>query len=118
MALKKPLASYSGKTKELTTGDTIGIPVAQLTGAALSFTQDGIYGTFATPIAGNITGVITGALLGSVVMVIHNSATAPTFDAKFKKLSGSGEYVLSSINYIYCQYVDSTHIVYSINQSA
>lgn len=85
---------------------------------ALTFESDSVQGTITTPLTGNITGSAVNALLGVTVLVIHNSGTEPTFDSKFKKLSGSGDYVLSSVNYIYCQYIDATHIIYSINQSA
>lgn len=117
MAIKKPLALYGGRYKELTTGDTLGIPVAQLTGSVLSFTQDAFYGTVAAPATGNITGDVTSAILGGTVMVIHNSDTAPTFDDKFKKLSGSGVYLINGVNYIFCIYVSDTQINYSINQA-
>lgn len=94
------------------------IAAAQVSIDALTFTKDSVSGTLAAPRTGNITGVTTGAVLGAGMLVIHNSATAPTFDSKFHKLSGSGSYVTSAVNYIYCQYIDATHIVYSINQSA
>lgn len=88
----------------------------QNTGTALVFTGDAVYGTTASPETGNITASIVGAVLGASVLVIHNNSAAPTFDSKFKKLSGSGTYVINVLNYIYCQYIDPTHILYSISQ--
>jgi hypothetical protein len=86
------------------------------TGATLSFVTDRIYGTIASPVTGNITADVTGAQLGVTNIIIHNSGTAPTFSSEFKKLSGSGNYVVSVVNYIYCTFITSTEIIYSINQ--
>lgn len=86
------------------------------TGVALTFATDRVYGSIASPETGNITADVTGAKLGVTNIIIHNSGTAPTFDSKFKKLSGSGSYVISVVNYIYCTYINATEIIYSINQ--
>lgn len=86
------------------------------TGTALTFLTDRVYGTVASPETGNITATITGAKLGVTNIVIHDNGTEPTFDAKFKKLSGSGSYVTGEINYIFCCYINDTEIIYSINQ--
>jgi hypothetical protein len=86
------------------------------TGATLSFVTDRIYGTIASPVTGNITADVTGAQLGVTNIIIHNSGTAPTFSSEYKKLSGSGNYVVSVVNYIYCTFITSTEIIYSINQ--
>lgn len=82
----------------------------------LTFVADSVQGTIASPLTGNITGNVTGAQLGVVTLVIHNHSSAPTFDSKYKKLSGSGSYVTGSINYIFCAYINATEIIYSINQ--
>jgi hypothetical protein len=86
------------------------------TGAILSFITDRVYGTIASPITGNITADVTGAQLGVTNIIIHNSGTAPTFSSEYKKLSGSGNYIVSVVNYIYCTFITSTEIIYSINQ--
>ena len=101
--------------------DTLGyIPLpttaGTATGATLSFITDRIYGTIASPVTGNITADVTGAQLGVTNIIIHNSGTAPTFSSEYKKLSGSGNYVVSVVNYIYCTFITSTEIIYSINQ--
>ena len=88
------------------------------TGTVISFSTDKVYGTLATPETGNITADITNAKLGVTNIIIHNSATAPTFGSQFKKLSGSGNYVTGVVNYIYCTYISTTEIIYSINQRA
>jgi hypothetical protein len=46
------------------------------------------------------------------------SGIAPTFGSQFKKLSGSGNYVVGVVNYIYCTFITATEIIYSINQRA
>jgi hypothetical protein len=86
------------------------------TGTALTFTNDSVYGSKAVPETGNITANITGALLGVTNLIIHNAGTAPTFDSKFHKLSGSGSYITAQLNYIYCTYIASDEIIYAINQ--
>ena len=86
------------------------------TGVNISFSTDTVYGTLATPETGNITADVTNAKLGVTNIIIHNSGTAPTFGSQFKKLSGSGSYVVGVVNYIYCTFISSTEIIYSINQ--
>jgi hypothetical protein len=88
------------------------------TGVVISYEEDAVYGTIASPETGNITSSLTNAKLGVTNIIIHNSGTAPTFGAEFKKLSGSGNYVVSVINYIYCTYINATEVIYSINQRA
>ena len=96
----------------------LSIETSTTTGVNLSFTQDRVYGSLATPETGNITANVTGAKLGVTNIIIHNSGTAPTFGTQFKKLSGSGNYVTSVVNYIYVTYISSTEVIYSINQRA
>lgn len=108
------VAGTNGVTQDIT--GKLDILVASTTGVALTFTLDRVYGSKATPETGNLTADITGAKLGVTNIVIHNTGTAPTFDAKFKKLSGSGSYVISVVNYIYCTYIASDEIIYSIQQ--
>jgi hypothetical protein len=90
--------------------------VLQNIGTLLTFIQSGVYGTISLPETGNITVDPTNANLGVVDIIIHNSVTPPTLSAAFKKLSTSGNYVTGVINYIQCTYINSTEIVYSINQ--
>ena len=86
------------------------------TGTVISFSTDKVYGTLATPETGNITADVTNAKLGVTNIIIHNSGTIPTFGSQFKKLSGSGSYVVGVVNYIYCTFITATEIIYSINQ--
>ena len=88
------------------------------TGVTISFVTDTVYGTLDTPETGNITADVTGAKLGVTNIIIHNSGTAPTFGSEFKKLSGSDNYAINVVNYIYCTFITSTEIIYSINQRA
>lgn len=92
------------------------IQASQQTTTQLVFTSDAVSGSVTAPLTGNITGNVTGAKIGVTVLVIHNNSTEPTFDSKFKKLSGSGSYATGSLNFIYCQFIDATNILYSINQ--
>ena len=88
---------------------------ATATGVTISFITDTVYGRD-IPETGNITADVTDAQLGVTNIIIHNSGTEPTFSSEFKKLSGSGDYVVSVVNYIYCSFITSTEIIYSINQ--
>lgn len=90
--------------------------VGTATGTTLSFITDKVYGTIASPITGNITADVTGGQLGVTNIVIHNSATGPSFSSEYKRLTGSSNYLINNINYIFCTYISSTEIIYSINQ--
>ena len=94
----------------------LSIESQSTTGTTISFTADRVYGTLTPPETGNITANITNAKLGVTNIIIHNSATTPTFGSEFKKLSGSGNYVAGVVNYIYCTFITATEIIYSINQ--
>ena len=96
----------------------LSIETTYVTGTEISFTNDRIYGSLASPETGNITANTTNAKLGVTNIIIHNSGTAPTFGSQFKKLSGSGNYATGVVNYIYCTYISATEIIYSINQRA
>jgi hypothetical protein len=86
-------------------------------GVTLSFITDTVYGTLLTPETSSaITANVTGALLGVTNILIHSGSTTPTFESQYKKLSGSGNYSAGTINYIFCTYIASTEIIYSINQ--
>lgn len=82
----------------------------------LTFINDGFYGTVVAPCNGNITANLTGAIVGVTNTIIHNAASPPTLPAGFHKLSGSGDYVINVVNFIDCQYINSTLIRYSISQ--
>lgn len=107
-----------GNITATTYNDYIPLPTeaATSTGVTISFVTDTLYGKLDTPETGNLTANVTGAKLGVNSTIIHNSSTVPTFSSEFKKLSGSGSYITGVINYIFCLYISSTEIIYSINQ--
>lgn len=89
---------------------------ANSSGVTLSFNTDTVYGTLLTPETSSaITANLTGALLGVTDIIIHSGST-PTFSSQYKKLSGSSDYSAGTINYIFCTYISSDEIIYSINQ--
>jgi hypothetical protein len=92
------------------------IQATQTTGVALTFLTDSVYGTIGTPETGNITYSATNAKIGVTNLIIHNNGTAPTFAANMKQLSGSSGYSVGVINYIFVTYINSTEVIYSINQ--
>jgi hypothetical protein len=100
------------------TGATGSLAATQTTGTTLTFLTDSVYGTISLPETGSISADVTGGLLGVTNIVIHNNgSTGPTFSSQFKKLSGSGIYATGQLNYIYCTYINSTNIIYPINQA-
>ena len=99
-------------------GATGSLAASQTTGTVLTFLSDSVYGTIGLPETGGISADVSGGLLGVTNIVIHsNGPTGPTFSSEFKRLSGSGVYATGQINYIYCTYINSTNIIYSINQA-
>ncbi len=92
------------------------IEAAATTGVALTFLTDRVYGTIASPGTGNITYSATGAKVGVTNIIIHNHSVEPTFATNMKKLSGSGNYVTSVVNYIYVTYINATEVIYAISQ--
>ena len=111
------IVAFGKLQAQITLRSKIAVTVG--TSTALTFTEDNIQGSVGTPLTGNITGVTTGSpVVGVVVHVVHNHTSAPTFDSKFKKLSGSGNYVTGQINHIYCEYMSATEILYTIQQRA
>jgi hypothetical protein len=110
--LNKPISNAT----QTALGLKLSIESQSTTGTLVSFLVDKVYGTLTTPETGNITADITNAKLGVTNIIIHNSGTAPTFGSQFKKLSGSGNYVTGVVNYIYCTFITTTEVIYSINQ--
>jgi len=92
-------------------GDT----TTQTTGLTISFTSKQIYNTPASPGTGNVTDDLTGAQLGVVQKIYHNSGTAPTFPAGWVLL-GDGIYFTSQLNIIYAEWVTGTRVEYWIIQ--
>lgn len=88
------------------------------TGTTITFITDRVYGTTTLPISGStISGDTNGGQIGVTNIIVHNNTTIPpSFSINMKKLSGSSSYVINEINYIYCTYIDSNTIIYSINQ--
>lgn len=118
--LKATLAStfFLDATSSIQTQLDAKLPIeaGSTTGVVLTFLTDRVYGSIGTPEQGNITYSSTGAKLGVTNVIIHNHSSAPTFGTNMKKLSGSGSYVNSVVNYIYVTYINSTEVIYSINQ--
>jgi hypothetical protein len=86
-------------------------------GVVLSFVTDTVYGTLTSPETGTtITANTVNGLLGVTNILIHSGTTLPTFSSEFKKLSGSGNYSIGTINYIFSSYITPSEIIYSINQ--
>lgn len=96
--------------------DCVGcsIQVEQSSGGAVTFEKDRIYGTFSSPVTGNITVDVSNANLLARVLILHNDSILPSFPHEFKKLFGN--YVTGVVNRIWCIFIDSSHIDYSVSQ--
>jgi len=112
-----PTGSTGANGPNGATGPTGSLAASQSSGTQLEFTSDRVYGTLSSPETGNISADVTDGLLGVTNIIIHNNgSTGPTFSSEYKKLSGSGVYSTGTVNYIYCTYIESNEIIYSINQ--
>ena len=85
------------------------------TGAVISFSVPQVYNSVASPSSSNITNDLTGARIGIVQKIFHNSGSAPTFPAGWVRL-GTGSYVNSTLNIIYCEWVSGSRVEYWITQ--
>jgi len=85
------------------------------TGAVISFAVPQVYNSVASPTSSNITNDLTGARIGVVQKIFHNNSSAPTFPAGWVKL-GTGSYVNSTLNIIYCEWVSGSRVEYWITQ--
>ena len=74
----------------------------QTTGLTISFTSKEIYNTPTSPGTGNISDDLTGAQLGIIQKIYHNSGSAPTVPAGWVLL-GDGTYFTSQLNIIYAE---------------
>lgn len=82
------------------------------TGTTISFARPQIWNSPSSPATGNITDSLTGAVIGTVQKIYHNSGTAPTFPAGWVLLSGT--YTTSTLNIIYAEWVSGTRVEYWI----
>lgn len=85
------------------------------TGTAITFARAKIFGSATSPESGSITDDLTGASLGVVQKIYHNNGTAPSIPEGWVKL-GSGSYVTSALNVIYCEWVGGTRVEYWVTQ--
>lgn len=89
--------------------------VAATTGAVISFDTRKVYNSIASPSSSNLTDNLTGARIGIVQKIYHNSGTAPTVPAGWV-LRGTGAYVTSTLNIIYAEWSAGTTVEYWITQ--
>jgi hypothetical protein len=85
------------------------------TGTIISFDVRTIYNTSSSPDTTNITDDLTGANLGIVQKLYHNSGTSPTVPAGWV-LIGDGIYFTSQLNIIYAEWCGGTRVEYWIIQ--
>ena len=66
--------------------DSTILQTVQATGTAVTFVQDTVYGTIATPETGNITASYTGANLGTTILIVHDHTSEPTYPSTLQKI--------------------------------
>lgn len=87
------------------------------TGVVVSFSASYIYNSPTSAGTGSITDNLTGAKLGIIQKIYHNSGSSPTLPAGWVKL-GIGEYVPSTLNIIYAEWVSGSRVEYWIVQGS
>jgi len=117
------LPNVDGTVGQVPTTDGTGnvswetIDATATTGSVISFASSQIYNSVASPSTSNITDDLTGAKIGIVQKIYHNHSVAPTFPVGWVRM-GSGDYVTSVLNVIFCEWVSGTRVEYWINQEA
>lgn len=91
---------------------------SQASGTLLSFNSAKIYNTLDSPATGNITFDLTGAVIGTTLIVFHKHTSAPTYPIVAKVLSNSESYDTSGsfVNKIEFQYINDVNIQYKISK--
>jgi hypothetical protein len=87
------------------------------TGVEIDFTTPKIFNSPASPETGNITDDLTGALIGIVQKIYHNSATIPTVPAGWVLIGDKlieDAYLTGYLNIIYAEWVSGTRVEYRI----
>ncbi len=88
-----------------------------LSGTAIRFDKNTVYGTTGAPETGNITFVNTAANIGVQVVMFHNNASPPSFGAEFHEMTSvSAGYTNATLNIIRFQYFDVSNIWYDIQK--
>jgi hypothetical protein len=77
---------------------------------------DTIYGAPGAAQSGGISVSLSSPRIGVTHIVVHNASSLNLNGAAFKKLSGSGNYVPNVNNIIFFTCIDSSTVIYSINQ--
>jgi hypothetical protein len=107
----------SGVQASLGKADSALQPATADTGAVIDFVTSKVFNSPASPSTANITDDLTGAKIGTVQKIYHNSSSAPTVPAGWVLL-GSGTYQTSELNIIYAEWVGSSRVEFWIIQEA
>ena len=83
--------------------------------AAVDFQRPKVYGTHSSPCTTGITETLTGAKLGVVQKIYHESSTMPTVPSGWVLL-GNTQYNTSKLNIIYAEWVGGNRVEYWITQ--
>ncbi|MBL7902956.1 MAG: hypothetical protein JNK73_13245 [Bacteroidia bacterium] len=89
---------------------------AQLSTNTITFNKEAFFGDMTTPLVGAIGKDVTGAKLGTKVIIIHNDGASPSFDSAYQATSLSQAYVNGVPNFIECVFVRTNLILYTIYQ--
>jgi hypothetical protein len=82
------------------------------TGTEVYFDKHNVYGSFSTPVTGNITHNLTGAKVELIQKMYHQGGTEPTYPASWVKLIG--EYSTTDVNIIFALYAEAGRVEYWI----
>lgn len=112
-ATQTALNAKADKT-ELTT--KLSFASAAKVGGVVRFNEVAVYGTYAAPVAGNISANMADRVLGLKVTMIHSAGGEPTYSAEFHKSKDSEAYVPGDINYYTFTCVDANRVIFKITQ--
>lgn len=103
------------------TGDVVTIVhlvkvATATTGTQITFVNQKVWNTVASPGTGNITDDLTDARIRMIQKVYHNDSTEPTVPVGWVKLNGSQNYVTGSLNIIFAEWVSGTRVEYWLLQ--
>lgn len=77
----------------------VGFSGVAKVGTALQFNENAVYGTFGSPVSGNVNLNAADIKLGTKVLMIHTGGSEPSYGSEFIKMASSKTYNTSNKNY-------------------
>lgn len=111
--LNKPISVATQQALD----EKIGFEINPQSGATLSFAKRAVYGDYGSPItAGTINFDGGGAVLGTVVRMIHQAGSEPGYNGAYHKMQSSRPYSNGQRNYYEFVYIANGRVQFKIDQ--